>query len=129
MSSPFVKAAASSEEEMASKVAPLKQETSEIKEIYETIIKNSSSGQKTIIRTLFQTENFGKAYKQNARSKPVLFVPEKGKPIAYESISAMARVTGLSKARLIGKSNFEKRGDIKRSSSAMNKAGLIRGLL
>ena len=36
----------------------------------------------------------------------------------------MTRVTGLSKARLIGKANFKMRGDIKRSSTAMNKAGL-----
>ena len=39
-------------------------------------------------------------------------------------MSAMTRVTGLSKAKLIGKSNFKTMGDIKRSSSAMNKAGL-----
>ena len=53
-----------------------------------------------------------------------MFIPEKGNPIAYESMFAMKRVTGLSKARLIGKSNFKNRGDIKRSSTAMNKAGL-----
>ena len=53
-----------------------------------------------------------------------MFVPDKGDPIAYESMSAMTRVTGLSKARLIGKAIFKMRGDIKRSSTAMNKAGL-----
>lgn len=36
----------------------------------------------------------------------------------------MTRVTGLSKARLIGKEKFGMRGDIKQSSTAMYKAGL-----
>lgn len=44
-------------------------------------------------------------------------------------MSAMTRFIGLSKAKLIGKSNFEAMGDIKRSSSAMNKAGLKRNLV
>ena len=122
VSSPFAKAASSSEEEIEpSKIAPEKQEK---KQLDEAILKQSSSGQKKIIRKLFQTDSFGKAYDSNARSKPVMFIPEKGDPIAYESMSAMTRVTGLSKARLIGKSNFKNRGDIKRSSTAMNKAGL-----
>ena len=36
----------------------------------------------------------------------------------------MVRVTGLSKTKLIGNAEFKMRGDIKRSSSSMNKAGL-----
>ena len=80
------------------------------------------------MKRLFQTDSFGKAYGSNARSKPVLFVPEKGNPVAYESMSAMTRVTGRSKAKLIGKEKFEMRGDIKRSSTAMNRAGL-KGIL
>jgi hypothetical protein len=126
VSSPFAEAEAesveSSEEEIEpAKVAPVKQER---KQLDETIMKQSSSAQKKVIKRLFQTESYGKAYKQNTRSKPVLFVPEKGDPIAYESMSAMTRVTGLSKAKLIGKSNFKMRGDIKQSSTSMNKAGL-----
>ena len=58
----------------------------------------------------------------------MLFVPEKGDPIAYESMSAMTRVAGLSKAKLIEKSNFKMRGDIKQSCTSMNKAGL-KGIL
>ena len=99
------------------------------KKLDKAIMRKSSSAQKKIIKRLFQTDSFGKAYGSNARSKPVLFVPDKGDPIAYESMSAMTRVTGLSKARLIGESNFTMRGDIKRSSTAMNKARLIKGLL
>lgn len=121
VSSPFAEAEAaeSSEEEIAStKVAP------ERKQLDETIMKQSSLAQKKVIKRLFQTESFDKAYKQNARSKPVLFVPDKGDPVAYESMSAMPRVTGSSKAKLIRKSNFKIRGDIKQSSSAMNKTRL-----
>ena len=128
VSSPFAEAESvgsieEEEEDIPSKVA--KQET---KQIDETIMKQSTSGQKRIIKRLFQTDSFGKAYGSNARSKPVLFVPEKGNPVAYESMSAMTRVTGLSKAKLIGKEKFEMRGDIKRSSTAMNRAGL-KGIL
>ena len=95
------------------------------KPLDQKIMKQSSSGQKKIIKRLFQTDSFGKAYSQNARSKPILFISDKGgDPIAYESMSAMTRVTGLSKAKLIAKGNFKMRGDIKHSSSAMNKAGL-----
>ena len=54
----------------------------------------------------------------------MMCIPEEGDPIAYESMSAMIRVTGLSKAKLIWKANFKMRGDMKRSSTAMNKVGL-----
>lgn len=87
-------------------------------------MKQSSSAQKRVIKRVFQTDGFGRLYKANAWSKPVMFIPDKGDSIAYELMSAMTRVTGLSKAKLIGKSNFKMRGDIKQSSSAMNKAGL-----
>jgi hypothetical protein len=119
VSSPFEKAAESSEEEPEpSKVAPEK------KKLDETIMKQTSSGQKKVITRLFQTESYGKAYKQNARSKPVMFIPDKGDPVAYESMSAMVRVTGLSKAKLVGNKAFSMKGAIKRSSTAMNRAGL-----
>jgi hypothetical protein len=55
---------------------------------------------------------------------PNPFIPDKGDPVAYESMPAMNRVTGLSKTKLIGNTKFKMRGDIKRSSSSMNKAGL-----
>jgi len=78
VSSPFAKAASSSEEEIEpSKIAPEKQEK---KQLDEAILKQSSSGQKKIIRKLFQTDSFGKAYDSNARSKPVMFIPEKVTP-------------------------------------------------
>jgi hypothetical protein len=115
----FVGSIEEEEEEIPSKV--VKQER---KQIDEAIMKQSSSGQKRIIKRLFQTDSFGKAYGSNARSKPVMFVTDKGNPVAYESMSAMTRVTGLSKAKLIGKAKFEMSGDIKRSSTAMNRAGL-----
>ena len=119
VSSPFAaESVESDEEDIAgpSKVVPKKPD--------EAIMKQTSSAQKRVIKKLFQTEFFGKSYDSNARSKPIIFIPEKGDPIAYQSMSAMTRVTGLSKAKLIEKSNFKAMGDIKRSSSAMNKAGL-----
>ena len=76
------------------------------------------------IRKVYETETFRKALKQNARSKPVLFLPQTGKSVAYKSMSAMTRVTGLRKSKLIGNKKIKMMGDIKRSSSAMNKAGL-----
>ena len=72
-------------------------------------MKQSLSGQKKVIKRLFQTESFGKAYKQNARSKPILFIPDRGDPIAYESMSATTRVAGLSKTKLIGNTKFKMR--------------------
>lgn len=119
VSSPFAaESVESDEKEIAgpSKVVPQK--------LDEAIMKQTSSSQKRAIKNLFQTENFGKSYDSNARLKPIIFIPEKGDPIAYQSMSAMTRVAGLSKAKLIGKSTFKAMGDIKRSSSAMNKAGL-----
>ena len=106
--STFYKAesAESSEEKVTSKVAPVKQEASEKKQLDEAVMKQSSSAQKKIIKRIFQTDSFGKAYNTNARSKPVLFVPDKRDSVVYKSISAMRRVSGLSKARLIGKTKF-----------------------
>ena len=61
VSSPFAKAASSSEEEIEpSKIAPEKQEK---KQLDEAILKQSSSAQKKVIKRLFETESFGKAYK------------------------------------------------------------------
>lgn len=119
VSSPFQKEAESSEEESNTESSKAPE-----KKLDENLMKQSSSGQKKVMKRLFQTDGFGKAYKQNARSKPVMFIPDNGNPIAYESMSAMTRVTGLSKAKLIGSKPFSKRGDIKRSSTSMNKAGL-----
>ena len=58
----------------------------------------------------------------------MLFVPDKGDPIVYESMSAMVRVTGLSKAKLIGNAEFKMRGDVKQSSSSMNK-DILKGII
>ncbi len=129
VSSPFAEALGSdseeeSEEDTSESSKVPEKKLDEIKKLDSRILQQSSSGQKKVIKRLFQTDGFGKAYKQNARSKPVMFIPDQGDPIAYESMSAMTRVTGLSKAKLIGSKPFSKRGDIKRSSTSMNKAGL-----
>jgi hypothetical protein len=124
VSSPFAKALGSDSEEESEEVTTEPSKVVHKKSLDEAIMKQSTSGQKKVIQRLFQTESFGKSYGSNARSKPIMFIPEKGSPVAYESMSAMTRVTGLSKAKLIGKSKFKAMGDIKRSSSAMNKVGL-----
>ena len=107
--------AESDEEEIASKVPE--------KKLDGAIMKSSSSAQKESIKRLFATFFFGKAYANNARSKPIVFVPNEGDPVAYDSMSAMTRVTGFSKAKSIENTKCKTRGDIERSSSAMNKAG------
>lgn len=81
------------------------------------------------MQRLFMTEIFGKPYGSNARSKPVLSVPDKLDPVAYKSMSAMTRVTGLSKTKFIDEIHFKSIGDIKRSSTAMHRAELKRILV
>lgn len=86
-------------------------------------MQSSFSAQKKVITRLYETDSFGKAYNQNARFKPILFVPQTGAPVVYESMSVTTRVTGLSKSKLVGNKKFEMKGVIKRSP-AMNKAEL-----
>ena len=106
ISSSFVDEAVSAESNEEENAEPSKVPEKKLA-LDEEIMKSSSSAQKKAIKRLFQTNSFGKSYDSNARSKPLIFVPKKGDPIAYQSMSAMTRVNGLSKAILIGKSNFK----------------------
>ena len=70
---------------------------------------------------LAKIKTFNEPYKKNSRNKSIIFVPEKGDPVAYVNISAMVNATGISKSKLLGGRVIKKKGQVALSSIHMNK--------
>ena len=77
--------------------------------------------QKKKLRKLAKIKIFNEPYKPHSRNKSIIFVPEKGEPIAYANITAMVAATGLSKSKLLGGRVFLNKGQVALSSIHMNK--------